>query len=277
MNIDNKFKVCIAIPIYKNTLDKNEKKSLLQVLNILTNYSIIFFHPSGLVLSELQKICLTHNNCSFEAFDDKYFVSIGSYNDLLYKKEFYQRFKHFEFMLLYQLDAYVFRDELDLWCKAGFDYIGAPWFKNYDTHEKEEEFISNAGNGGFSLRNIQSIILAMSQEFGFIDLIKLQKILKLNRINLPYYVFIKSLFKKMKFAKCIESFAKNSLPNEDVFFALIIPKIFPKFKSAEFYQAIPFSFECSPEKLFKMNGHNLPFGCHGWYKYSKEFWKHFIK
>ena len=30
-------------------------------------------------------------------------------------------------MLIYQLDAYVFKDELLNWANKGYDYIGAPW------------------------------------------------------------------------------------------------------------------------------------------------------
>ena len=277
MEFDNKFKVCIAIPIYKNTVDGNEKKSLLQALNIFSSHSIIFFHPYNLDLSEFKNICSTyHASYFFEAFDDRHFVNTQSYNSLIYKKEFYQRFEQFEFMLLYQLDAYVFRDELKFWCNAGFDYIGAPWFKNHDTSGQEKEFIQYAGNGGFSLRNIKSILLAISKELDFVDLIKLRRILKPFKMKLPYYIFIISLIKKIALAEAI-SIKDDELKNEDIFFALILPQISPQFKSAKFNEAIPFAFEAMPEKLFKMNGDKLPFGCHGWYKYSKEFWKNFIK
>lgn len=30
--------------------------------------------------------------------------------------------------MIYQLDAWVFNDELSSWCSLGYDYIGAPFF-----------------------------------------------------------------------------------------------------------------------------------------------------
>jgi len=39
---------------------------------------------------------------------------------------FYDAFKAFDYILIYQLDAFVFRDELEYFCSLGYDYIGAP-------------------------------------------------------------------------------------------------------------------------------------------------------
>lgn len=41
--------------------------------------------------------------------------------------EFYERFLAWDYILLCQTDAFVFRDELADWCARGYDYIGAPW------------------------------------------------------------------------------------------------------------------------------------------------------
>jgi hypothetical protein len=58
-------------------------------------------------------------------------------------------------MLIYQPDAFVFRDELDYGCSKGYDYIGAPWFIGLDSPKTPFKFLG-VGNGGFSLRKISS-------------------------------------------------------------------------------------------------------------------------
>jgi hypothetical protein len=66
---------------------------------------------------------------------------------------FYEVFRQYEYMLIYQLDCWVFRDELEMWCDKGYDYIGAPFFVKW--------FVDRGiyvGNGGFSLRKISNII-----------------------------------------------------------------------------------------------------------------------
>jgi hypothetical protein len=38
-------------------------------------------------------------------------------------KQFYERFVAYDYMLIYQLDAYVFKDELDDWSAKGYDLL----------------------------------------------------------------------------------------------------------------------------------------------------------
>ena len=55
--------------------------------------------------------------------------SVGTYNQMMVERDFYKRFVEYEYILIYQLDAFVFRDELEQFCDYGYDYIGAPWIK----------------------------------------------------------------------------------------------------------------------------------------------------
>ena len=77
------------------------------------------------------------------------------FNKLKESNLLYKKYKKYKYILFYELDAFVFRDELDYWCKKGFDYIGAPW---NGTHCYYDTPINGVGNGGFSLRNIKSAI-----------------------------------------------------------------------------------------------------------------------
>ncbi|MGC8804066.1 MAG: DUF5672 family protein, partial [Bacteroidales bacterium] len=54
-------------------------------------------------------------------------------------------------------------------------------------------------------------------------------------------------------------------------------RAFEWFKVASFDQAFKFSMEYNCEKLFELNNHQLPFGCHQWYKGEfLKFWKRYI-
>ena len=46
----------------------------------------------------------------------------------------------------------------------------------------------------------------------------------------------------------------------------------PEFKVASLEQGLRFAFEASPRTCFEMNGGRLPFGCHAWGRYDREFW-----
>lgn len=275
-------KSCIVIPVYKKITDNSEIASVKQGLKIFANHPIIFICPDSFDKSWIDEFITSNSNITFEIFDDKCFIDPRSYSRLLLSQEFYERFSKYEFMLIYQTDAYVFEDQLNYWCDQGIDYIGAPWFKKFDTSGAEKEFIDHAGNGGFSLRNITKIIDLMSRKITLLQAIKLRDIIAKSRIkshkNIIFSIgFYKIFFTQNSFANICKYICKvRKVPNEDYFFASTIPTLFPEFKAAKATQAIAFSFEAQPENLYKMNGEKLPFGCHAFVKYSPNFWKQFI-
>lgn len=278
-----KKRACIAIPIYQKISDSQEILSLKQGLKIFANHPIIFICPESFNQSCFDQYLQLHSNISFERFDDKNFKSTKSYSTMLLDAEFYKKFQDYEFMLIYQTDAYVFEDRLIYWCDKGFDFIGAPWFKKFDASGKEKEFIPVAGNGGFSLRNISKINELMTRRLTFKQMFNLRNILAKSRtkshknIIFTARFFANFLRKKNSFAEICNFICDNSIPpNEDYFFASTFPEIFPEFISAKAFDAIAFAFEVQPENLYKMNGEKLPFGCHAWTKYSPDFWKKFI-
>ena len=68
----------------------------------------------------------------------------------------------------------------------------------------------------------------------------------------------------------------NYSVQEDYYWSELIPKAFKDYKVAGIEDAIKFSFEVNPALLYKMNKHQLPFGCHAWEKYDPVFWKDYI-
>ena len=151
-------KVVIVVPVYKQNLNDDERKSLKQLHSVLGKYDIKIVCPEGMDVGEYSLILgETHT----QRFDGKYFSDRMAYCKLVSSVEFYETFNEYEYMLIYQLDCWVFRDELEQWCDKGYDYIGAPFFVKW--------FIDRGlyvGNGGFSLRKISSIIAYLKKYKG---------------------------------------------------------------------------------------------------------------
>lgn len=260
--------ICIiVIPVYKEKPDNFEILSFKQVLKVLGNYPIAIITYPGFVLKEYYELAQSNNvNLKVEFFSIQYFQSLQGYNRLCLNEELYLRFSLFEYMLIYQLDAFVFSDQLEFWCNKGYDYIGAPWFEDNQSHEKGAELWA-VGNGGFSLRKLSAFINLFNQ-------------------NKPIYPF-KSLYKRSKkkgwlwFLNAYFFNKENTLQDlinawtdaEDIFYCLKLTDTNFKLNIPSIPDALQFSFEQSPEYLFNLNNNKLPFGCHAWSRYEYEtFW-----
>ncbi len=277
--VDSTMKIKIVIPIYQPTLSKLEARALDQACAVLSAYSMCFVKPESLNLDDVLK---KYPHIAVESFDDKYFKNIIGYNRLLMLTDFYSRFLTSDYILIYQLDAYVFRDELKEWCEKGYDYVGAPWFQKpiyqhaagrlwkkgkswvqntkrkirdgKEAYEKQNNYyamiseklgarvVGDVGNGGLSLRKVKS-----------------------------HYDTTLELKERIDFYVSQE--VRSPIFNEDVFWSSE-PKNF-RYPSVE--EALQFSFDKYPHICYKKNEKQLPFGCHGWSKKRViKFWKKFI-
>lgn len=144
-----KKEVVIVIPIYKQSLDINESISLDRIFGVLGDYDIVFIAPEGVGFdySRNRKIIYLNRN---------HFTGIAAYNDMLLDARFYTLFEDYEFVLLCQLDVFVFKNDLSYFCNLGYDYIGAPWLfgRFYPIHKDSK--VAYVGNGGLSLRKVKA-------------------------------------------------------------------------------------------------------------------------
>lgn len=261
-------KVCIAIPIYKEVLSAYELISLEQCFHLLGNYDIFFIIPKRLKSLMLGNKFVTSKRAKYKIFDDNFFSSTIGYNKLMKNPRFYSAFLDYEFMLIYQLDAFVFKDELHYWCSQNYDYIGAP-FMNENLQEGTCSIVGQ-GNGGFSLRKIASFYNAVKQ------IKKLQFKHPFNNADKSFYI---NLWRDIKY-NLIYNFSFypfQPVVNEDIFWAQLIPSAFGKFNVPAADDAVSFSFEICPSYLYMLNNSKLPFGCHGWWKYEPDFWINHIR
>ena len=229
--------LAVIIPVYTPKPDANEQLALAHNLSVLKNRSVVFVYPKGLDLEFYQKLA---PQAVFEAFDDSYFKSVMAYNDLMLSTSFYQRFISFEYILILQMDAWVFEDRLDYWMKKDFDYIGAPdaFYKTEPSSWHNRLLGSHLMNGGLSLRKTASMVKALS-----------------------YY--------DKWYRKTYEGL-------EDSFFSGHYSRFWPiRFilKLPDYKTALSFAFEKSPKEEYRRNQDKLPFGCHAYLKFDPDFWK----
>lgn len=215
-------KIVIVIPVYKETLSVCEKISLAQIKRVLGQYHICFMAP------EKMRKFLTDKGYKVEYFPDKCLSSIVEFSKLLLTPDFYERFVQYQYMLVYQLDAFVFSDRLLYFCSLGYDFIGAPmpYSRNYRT---------NVGrNGGLSLRRIESCIRVTSM---------------LQRMQMDEEM-------RQTFEKAEDKFFSYCGGCKEIEFS--VPKVAI---SSDF--AIEFNVAHCWERLSQVH---LPFGCHWWPK-----------
>lgn len=257
-----KKEVAVVVPIYRDQLSEFEEISLRSIVSVLGEYPLVFVKPQTL---KLERVGRLFPGLSEENFADDYFKNIHAYNTLMLSPQFYERFQEYQYILIAQLDTFIFRDELHQWCAKGYDYIGAPWVvRDFYRHpfmrlcsaikrcycrlsgKPNSQITGNkVGNGGLSLRKVESHICATRQ---------------LNAVVDQYL-----------------SYEKHHLFNEDVFFAIEPNRHGLQFRYPELGEALQFSFDKHPAYCYKKTGGRLPFGCHAWSKKRMlKFWKNII-
>lgn len=260
-------KVCIVIPIHSATPVPYELLSVQQCFRILGHYPIKLVAPAGLDLSAYRQVAPTFDTIYI---DPKWQQSVASYNKLKLSRFFYGLFADYEYLLTYEPDAFVFKDELAAWCAKGYDYIGAPWFEGFNLAHPDSRLIG-VGNSGFSLRKIAAV----------------NKVLKGIYYKRPFEYTSGLRNRLLAYGKMPYRWLRNQSAenytiqstcylSEDRFFGEVAPVYNSNFMVAPIEEAVKFSFEVQPEVLFKLNNNQLPMGCHAWWRYSLDFWKPFI-
>ena len=284
-----KKKQCIiVIPVYNPSPKDSEIASFKQGLTILGKHDITLITHKECDLTLYKSIMKElGREIGIQYFALNYFSSVEGYNDLCMSIDFYERFSDYEYMLIYQLDAWVFRDELDYWCGKGYDYIGAPLFHSYNAMKFTKK-IMGIGNGGFCLRRISHCLdlLKNNSKRPFLKPIPL---IKSYWNNLLYSDEYKSIFMRLRIipALSLKMFGfynninhyKTREVNEDLIFGSLSTQSWGFHGNIpDYYEAMKFSFEVHPAMLYEQNNKQLPFGCHAFEKWDyASFWSKFIK
>ncbi len=235
--------VAVVIPVYQPTLSAYERVAFRQCLRVLGAYPILLVKPQSL---DLDAWLDEHPNLATVSFDDSYFSSVVGYNRLLMSEGFYQAFAAYQFILIHQLDAFVFRDELPAWCAQGYDYVGAPHIR-WRNPQRPTARLARFGlrkvlmNGGLSLRNVEAC---------------------------------------RRFLWVFRRFYGTWKGNEDGLFSLHYPRLYfglGLLNLPTWNQALPFAFEKDPQFCYDLTQYHLPMGCHAWERYDPDFWRPFFR
>lgn len=262
MNSDNRL-CSIVIPVYKDSLDRYEELSFRQCLKILHKYRIYLVTHQHINLSVYENLAEEyHIQIKKVFFSNSYFKGIAGYNSLLKSKQFYSAFTDFDYILIYQLDAFVFKDDLAIWCSKGYDYIGAPWISD-DDDKITDISLWRVGNGGLSLRKVAYCLKVLSWKGPV--------------LTYRYYNKWKYLPYILGWKNNINYFRKSRM-NEDALFSGFLSPTYLNPNLPTPQEAARFAFEKYPSFLYKVCHNNLPFGCHAFQKYEyEEFWKQYIE
>jgi len=144
--------VVIVVPFYKNNLSLAEEISWMQMCKVFANREMVLIVPNNLKLGRSLPA-----NARVLYFEPRFFHGREGYNDLMLSSEFYACFLQYEYMLICQLDVFVFDDIINDFICLDFDYIGAPWFEGERAFEPTGYRVVYVGNGGFSLRRVDKL------------------------------------------------------------------------------------------------------------------------
>jgi len=223
--------VVIVIPVYQQELQWYEQMSLARCFEVLGHYPIVFVAPEGVALDFGE----AYREVPRVTFPARFFESVAGYNELMLSPSFYAKFSDFRKMLVYQLDAFVFSDQLMSFVAMDYDWIGAPWFRDARWNRWTSVFHSYSvvGNGGFCLRDVRSCL----------------RVLAKYEMDRPVW---------------------KGIPEDWIFCHYF--RSDPAFRLAPIRAAYAFSSEADAELVWYKNGGKLPFGCHAWMKMSADFY-----
>lgn len=261
----NENECVVVIPVYKS-LGVNDIIALKQAVEMTPGAAKAFIMPNSLQIDDSLS---DFPDFIIKRFDNRFFKSKMSYNELMLDLDFYKCFSDYKYMFIHQTDAYLFKPELKYWCDKDYDYIGAPWlrpskmkkavvykkfikmFPGVLSHKLRNRIkhYNNVGNGGLSLRKIDTFIKILES--------------KDNKPVIDFYLK--------------EQLSKGTLYNEDVFWGIEGPVLYEKFSKPDWREACFFSLENYPSFAFNnVMDRQLPFGCHAPLVHEPDFWKSYI-
>ncbi|MBD1393299.1 DUF5672 family protein [Mucilaginibacter glaciei] len=264
--------ICVVIPVHQPVPSVHELISLKAAASKLNIYDCYLVHPQGMDISAYTAVFA---NLILQPVDALCLTSVEQYNKLKLNLAFYKLFEAYQYMLTYELDAYIFDADFEAVGALEFDFIGAPFFEGYWDAAPGAQLVKGC-NSGFSIRNNHSCIQVLSAMGRF------KPGWFLYRVSLAYSSRLRQWLNKItggkyeiylsgKFAFYFADFHLN----EDVVWTEVVPQMFPCFKVADPISALKFSFEYNLADSLRLNGDKLPLGCHAWQKHI-DFWGPYI-
>ena len=263
--------VAVAVPMSnRSQLTADEEISFRHLRHFLGRYDKYLVVPKTLNLD--------FPGFGKKVFDDRFFGSVQAYRRLVFSPRFYEAFRDYKYTLIYHPDALVFSDQLEYWCDADFDYIGAPWVVHKDApYAGQGAHEGKVGNGGFALIKIESFLKVF---YSPVYQVEPSQYWRLAHGQKPMFERLwhlpKRLLKQFRVFNGAQWELDRYGSNDDTFWANRAAHYYPQFRIAPVQTALRFAFECVPRYCFELNNGALPFGCHAWARYDREFWEPYL-
>ena len=258
--------VAIVTPLYRRQLSREEEISLRQLREHLGHYDRFIIAPEGLPLEGFDDFRIVR-------FHPRFFRGIPGYNQLMLTRRFYEKFRAYEFMLIYQADALVFSDALPQWCSTGWDYLGAPIFLGKTRVEENLLCL----NGGLSLRRIPAFLSVLHARLPR-QIAAICRGTPFMERNAPTRALKRVLvtLHQLGLVNVIPWLVHRNTCHEDVVWSRYAPLFDPRFRVAPSDVARKFSMEEEPSLEYEKNSRELPFACHAWTRWEPDFWRQFL-
>lgn len=263
-------KVAIVVPLsFPADLSDDEKISLRQLRHYFGGYDKFMIAPEGVELD--------YPDFEIKPFPRRFFGSAAAHCRMLTMPSFYEAFSDYEFIFFHHLDSLAFSDQLPYWCGTDVDFIGPPWVKCSDSPLVTKPRV---GNGGFTLIRVEKALRVLSNRHRtksgayWRDLFAWNAtpawIAALEKVRnvFPVSIIARKLLDEWD---ATENPAARRRQN-DMFWSDHAVEFLPDFNVATLEQGLEFAFEVSPRTCLEMNGGKMPFGCHAWARYDREFW-----
>jgi hypothetical protein len=253
-------RAAVVVPVYKPEPAALERWSLSRCAPVLGNHPLVLVGPRALDYRPYQALVPAADVLTFPA---RYFRSVAGYSELLLSPCFYEAFAPYEFILIYQLDSFVFEDQMLEWCARGYDYIGAPWRDGNGNW-------TGVGNGGFSLRNVAGCLGVLRSRHTLDPNAYWAHVRRTTPNPLVRALkYPRKLMRQLGVADDVQRFLRTWVRRrepEDTFWGLHAVRYAPAFRVAPVAAAIPFAVEAGLEETFRHFRRRPPFGCHrGWF------------
>lgn len=281
---------CIFVPLYKLQWTPVEIAALTRCISLLRQYHFILAHKASHdyheVLQWWTETLPLLDSWSLLPLDDIHLSSISHYNRLMLSVDFYARIASWDYVLVFQLDAWILSGNLSEWLSRGYTYVGAPWCPHLGGDP--DCIAMGVGNGGLSLRNIHEMIKILgSPRYKFSPVLAIGELVARSDLASNYcrhhplvrsVVFLNRLIRLLIVLLAWPLAHRNNLSyyarqgtNEDVIIGIYCPRVFKWMRIPSPGEAAHFSLETNAKEVSSAFSVGIPFGCHAWERLDRSF------
>jgi hypothetical protein len=113
----------VVIPVFHTAWHPIEHQLIRRATKQLAEFSLVFVcaddRNSDHLTSEFPE-------CAVYRFNPTFFTDRQEFVRLLLSPDFYEQFRWSEYILLYEPNTYIVKNQLRYWCKQGHDYVTDP-------------------------------------------------------------------------------------------------------------------------------------------------------